>query len=186
MATMTQTFVNGIDTQALKSGIKAVAAEPAKGKTKWNVATHWAGGTRSDSKVTNFMIGGESVEKDFTIQIDEPCELCGTNEYANPQEYLLAALNACMTVGYVTGCAMEGIEIEELCIVSEGEIDLRGFFGIDPDVKPGYNEIRYSVHIKGDGTPEQFQKVHETVSRLSPNRYNLANAITLKSQLVIG
>ncbi len=185
METMTQTMVNGIDTNALRAGIKSVAADPAKGKTKWNVSTRWMGGTRSDTRVTNYMIGGETVNKDFTIHIDEPCELCGTNEYPNPQEYLMAALNACMMVGYATGCSMEGIELEDLRIESEGEIDLRGFFGIDPNVKPGYDEIRYTVHIKGNGTPEQFQKVHETVTRLSPNRYNVANAIALKSKLVV-
>lgn len=186
METMTQTVVNGIDTEALRTGIKTVAADPAKGKTKWKVATQWVDGTRSDARITNYTIGGQTVEKDFTVHIDEPCELGGANQYPNPQEYLMAALNACMTVGYVTGCAMQGIELEELRIESEGDIDLRGFFGIDPNVKPGYDEIQYTVHIKGNGTPEQFQKVHETVSRLSPNRYTIANAVTLKSELVVG
>jgi len=41
------------------------------------------------------------------------------------------------------------------------------------------------VHIKGDGTPEQFQRVHEIVSATSPNRFNIANAIRLNSRLVV-
>jgi hypothetical protein len=41
----------------------------------------------------------------FSIDIDEPCELGGTNSFANPQKHLLASLNACMTVGYVAQCA---------------------------------------------------------------------------------
>jgi uncharacterized OsmC-like protein len=137
------------------------------------------------TKVSSYGFGKEHIKKDFTIKIDEPNELGGTNQFANPQEHLLAAMNACMLVGYVVGCSMEGIELEELRIETEGDIDLRGFLGLDPDMKPGYDEIRYTVHIKGNGTAEQFQKVHETVCATSPNRFNMANAIKLNSKLVV-
>ena len=112
-------------------------------------------------------------------------ELCGTNQFANPQEYLLAALNACMIVGYAAVCALQGIELEELRIETEGDIDLRGFLGIDSSVKPGYDRLRYVVHIKGDATAEQFEKVYEIVKATSPNRFNVATAIALNSKLVV-
>ena len=41
----------------------------------------------------------ERVPRQFSIDIDEPCELGGSNRFANPQEHLLAALNGCMMVG---------------------------------------------------------------------------------------
>lgn len=97
----------------------------------------------------------------------------------------MAALNACMTVGYTALCALEGIELEEIRIETRGDIDLRGFLGLDPNVKPGYDEIQYTVHIKGDGTPEQFRKIHERVIATSPNRFNIANPIRLKTDLVV-
>ena len=53
-------------------------------------------------------------------------------------------------------------------------------------MKPGYDEIRYKVHIKGKGTPEQFKKVHENVCATSPNRFNIANPVRLRSELVVG
>jgi hypothetical protein len=56
---------------------------------------------------------------------------------------------------------------------------------LDPKVKPGYEEISYTVYIKGNGTPEQFQKIHETVCATSPNRYNIANPIKLDTHLVV-
>jgi len=65
------------------------------------------------------------VPRRFSIDIDEPCELGGSNRFANPQEHLLAALNACMTVGYVAQCAVRGITLESLEIETDGEIDLR-------------------------------------------------------------
>ncbi len=78
------------------------------------MTSRWRGGTRSDTAVKAYFIGGQRVAKDFTIRVDEPYELCGTNQFANPQEYLLAALNACMIVGYSAVCALQGIELEEL------------------------------------------------------------------------
>jgi uncharacterized OsmC-like protein len=178
-------MVNGFDTGAVKDLIGRVANSSDAGQTSWKVITSWKGGARTETHVDGYRIGGQYVKKDFTIATDEPLELGGTNTYANPQETLLAALNACMTVGYAVGCAMEGIELEELRIETQGGIDLRGFLGLDPNVKPGYDEIHYTVHIKGKGTKEQFRKVHETVTATSPNRFNVANSIRLTSDLIV-
>ena len=182
----TQNTINGINTDALRGAISTVAADPAKGMTHWQVASQWCGGSRSDTLVKSCGVGGQTVPRDFTISIDEPIELGGTNQFANPQEYLLAALNACMLVTYVSYCSLEGITLDELRIETEGDIDLRGLFGLDPTVQPGYDELRYTVHIRGNGTPEQFEKIHRTVMATSPNRFNLASAIPLRSRLVIG
>lgn len=186
MTTAIDPTLNGINTDALRGAIQAIADDPAKGMTHWEVTSHWRGGTRSEARVTSYSIGGQRIAKNFTIRVDEPLELCGTNQHANPQEYLLAALNACMIVGYSACCALEGIALEELRIETEGEIDLRGFLGIAADVKPGYDHLRYTVHIKGDGTPEQFEKIHRTVMATSPNYFNLRNPVPLQSRLVVG
>ncbi len=177
--------INGIDTGALKELIGQVAENPEKALTRWRVESKWKGGTRCDAEIAGFGFGKEQIDRGFTIKFDEPSELGGTNLFANPQEYLMAALNACMIVGYAAGCAMEGIELEELRIETEGEIDLRGFFGLDPDVKPGYDEIRYKVFIRGNGTLEQFRKIHETVNATSPNRFNISKPIRLVSKLIV-
>src|SRR6476619_7660030 len=144
--------VNGINVDDLFALIDGVKRDVAKAKTNWHVATSWRGQTRSRSQVDGFSIGGEQVPRQFSIDIDEPCELGGTNQFANPQEHLLAALNACMTVGYVAQCAVRGITLESLEIETEGEIDLRGFLGLDPAVAPGYEQLSFTVRIKGSGT----------------------------------
>ncbi|MDJ0682273.1 MAG: hypothetical protein QNJ18_20730 [Xenococcaceae cyanobacterium MO_167.B52] len=50
---------------------------------------------------------------------------------------------------------------------------------IDKEVIPGYEQISYTVNIKGDVTAEQFKQIHEFVKKTSPNYYNIANAIAL-------
>ena len=177
--------VNGINVDDLLSLIDGVRHDATKAKTNWRVSTTWQGQTRSRSQVEGFAIGGEQVSRRFAIDIDEPCELGGSNEFANPQEHLIAALNACMTVGYVAQCAVRGIAIENLAIETTGEIDLRGFLGIDGGIPRGYEKLSYTVRIKGSGTKQQFAEVHEAVMATSPNFYNMARPVALMPALVV-
>jgi uncharacterized OsmC-like protein len=177
--------VNGINVDDLFALIEGVRRDTTKGKTNWRVTTTWQGQTRSRTRVDGFGIGGEQVPRQFSIDIDEPCELGGTNRFANPQEHLIAALNACMTVGYVAQCAVRGITLESLEIETDGEIDLRGFLGIDPAVLRGYENLSYVVRIKGSGTKEEFAEIHEAVMATSPNFYNVSQPVALKPTLVV-
>lgn len=182
---ITPNIVNGINVDDLMALRERIVQDPSKGKTNWHVTTTWQGQTRSRAEVLGFEIGGEEVSRRFSFDIDEPLELGGGNAFPNPQEYLLAALNACMTVGYVAQCAIRGITLKRLEIEIEGDIDLRGFLGIDPAVPPGYESLSYTVRIQGDATSEQFAEIHEAVMATSPNFFNVANAVTLKPTLVV-
>jgi uncharacterized OsmC-like protein len=183
--TIPSNVVNGINVDDLFGLIEGVKQDTKKGKTKWRVATTWQGQTRSRAQIQGFEIGGEPVPRRFSIDIDEPYELGGSNRFANPQEHLLAALNACMMVGYVAQCAVRSITIESLEIETDGEIDLRGFLGIDPSVPPGYENLRYTVRIKGSGSRQEFAEIHEVVMKTSPNFYNVSRSVALKPTLVV-
>lgn len=176
---------NGIDVDALKQAMTDISHDPSVGIAKFQVATSWKGGTRAETSVKSWEFGGKKLPRNFAIRTDEPPELLGDSTAPNPQEVLMAGLNACMTVGYVTCCAMKGIELESLSIETEGELDLRGFLGLDESISPGYDEVRYVVRIKGKGTPEQFEDVHRTVMASSPNYFNIANPIKLTPKLVV-
>ncbi len=179
------TVVNGINVDDLFALIDGVRREPAKGKTNWHVTTTWQGQARSRAQVESFDIGGERVPRRFSIDIDEPHELGGSNRFANPQEHLIAALNACMMVGYAAQCAVRGITLQSLAIETDGEIDLRGFLGIDPSVPQGYENLNYTVRIKGSGTKEQFAEIHQAVMATSPNFYNMSRPVALIPALVV-
>lgn len=98
----------------------------------------------------------------------------------------MAAVNACMTVGYVAGAALHGIELEKLEIETTGQLDLRGFLGLDNAVPPGYEQIDYVVRIAGNGTPEQFEEIHRNVMATSPNYFNMARPIRMNGRLSVG
>src|SRR5690606_9791294 len=137
------------------------------------------GQTRSESTVEGYVIGGQPVARRFTIAADEPHELLGTNSAPNPQELLMSAVNACMMVGYVAQAAVRGVTLESCTIETDGQLDLRGFLGLDDQVPPGYRRINYTVSLQGDGTREQYEDIHRAVMATSPNYFNMARPIEM-------
>jgi uncharacterized OsmC-like protein len=183
--TTTASRVNGLDLDALGDAMREIEADPAKGKVGFQVKSAWMGQTRSRATVDSYMMGGEKICRRFAIDIDEPLELLGENSAPNPQEMLMAAFNACIMVGYVAGAAVNGVRLESVEIETSGELDLRGFLGLDASVPPGYERISYVVRMKGDGTPEQFREIHETVMRTSPNYFNISRPVSIDAKLEV-
>ena len=106
--------VNGLDVDALRDVVRDVEQDPTKSQVEFRVRSEWKGQTRSRSTVESYTLGGRTVYRHFTIDADEPFELLGRNAAPNPQELLMAALNACLTVGYVAGAALRGIELTKV------------------------------------------------------------------------
>lgn len=181
----TDRMVNGLNVDDLLQLIGNVKHNPDAGQTRWSVSSAWLGGTRNRATVRSFHIGGEEIMRPFTMDVDEPVQLGGSDTMPNPQEYLLAALNACMIVGYAALSSLHGITLEKLEIVTSGNIDLRGFLGIDPEVNPGYDSLSYTVNIKGSGTQEEFEKIHRMVMATSPNFANISRAVAMSPTLVV-
>ena len=180
-----QSIVNGINVDDVKTLIETVKQDERAGLTRWKVTSSWQGRTHIRALIEPFHIGDRTVKRPFAIDIDEPAELGGGNAYPNPQEHLIAALNACMMVGYVALCALQGIALEKLEIQTEGDIDLRGFLGLDDTMPAGYKSLNCTVRIKGDASEEQFAKIHEMVMATSPNYYNITHPIAVRPTLVV-
>lgn len=177
--------INGINLDRLRGLIDTVSADPKEGIASFTVKTKWTGGTRSSTGVRSWTLAGKPLDRFFSIASDEPTELCGTESAPNPQELLMAAINACMMVGFVAVCSLKGIELTSLEFQSEGELDLRGFLGLDPEVKPGYSEMRQTVRVTGSGTREQYEEVLGIVVATSPNYFNLTKPVGIRQQLIV-
>jgi uncharacterized OsmC-like protein len=175
--------VNGIDLDALDQMVDRIEANPGCGTAGFRVKTEWKGQCRSDTTVESFTCAGTPIPRSFTIVCDEPRELLGQDLAPNPQELLLSALNACMIVGYVAQAALRGIRLDDCRIETEGELDLRGFLGLDEEVSPGYRRIKYTVYLEGDGTREQFEEIHQAVMATTPNYFNMPQPIPLCGRL---
>ena len=72
-------IVNGINLDDLFALIEGVKQDAAKAMTNWRVATTWQGQTRSRSRGRRGSGSAASeVPRRFSIDIDEPCELGGS------------------------------------------------------------------------------------------------------------
>ena len=180
---LTRNVVNGLDLDALGEVVGEIQQDSSKALVRFSVATRWTGQTGSRATVKAIDLAGEQIERDFVIAADEPEELLGANTAPNPQELLMAAVNACMTVGYVAGASLHGITLDSLEIETTGQLDLRGFLGLDDSVPAGYRRIDYTVSMFGEGTPEQYAEIHAAVQATSPNFFNMAQPIEMNGTL---
>jgi hypothetical protein len=75
--------------------------------------------------------------------------------------------------------ASMGIEIESISSEVEGDIDLQGMLGLDPDVRSGYQELRATLRIKTKGPHDKLRElyksspVYDTLSRPVPIKVNV-------------
>jgi uncharacterized OsmC-like protein len=175
--------VNGIDLDAVAESVKAIQQDPANGIIALRVRTEWTGQCRTESTIDSCTVGGERIARRHKIVADEPYELLGTDSAPNPQELLMSAVNACMTVGYVAQAALRGITLTTCRIEMAGELDLRGFLGLDTEVPNGYRQLDYVVTLEGDGTRAQYEEIHEAVKATSPNFYNINRTIEMNGRL---
>src|SRR5262245_30942968 len=185
MKTETQSRINGLDLKSLGALVEEIKNDPAKGFVRFKVASAWSGQTRSETHVRSYFMDGQEIPRGFSIAADEPAELLGQNSAPNPQELLMTAFNACVMVGYVATASVMGVTLQSIEIETEGELNLRGFLGLDESVKPGYDSIQYTVRIKGDGTAEQYRTIHENVRKTSTNYFNIANPVKVNSKVVV-
>ena len=185
MTTETMNRVNGLDVEALGQVVEEIKSDATKGFARFKVSSTWKGQTKSESRVQSYVMNGVEIPREFSINADEPLELLGQNSAPNPQELLMAAFNACIMVGYVANAAVMGVNLDKVEIETAGELNLRGFLGLDPNVKPGYESIQYVVRLKGDGSPEQFAAIHANVQKTSPNYSNIATAVQVNSTMEV-
>jgi len=122
--------------------------------------------------------------RDFSVDVDEPALLGGSDRAANPVEYALAALATCQEITYRLHAAALGIPLNDVSVKLEGDIDLRGFFRVSEDVRPGFIEIRGQVRFDSTATPKQLERLKEVVDLHCPVLDLFRNATPVKLEVV--
>ncbi|MDM9591576.1 OsmC family protein [Pseudomonas asiatica] len=177
--------LNGIDVAALQAFAQVVAEDPSKRHARFKINTKWEHQTRTVATIDRFHLSGTDYPRNVQIAADEPLELLGTNSAPNPQELLISGLNACLSVGYVVNASVMGITIYSLEIETRGELDLRGFLGLDERVNPGFDEMSYVVRIHTDAPADKVEELHRIVTKTSVNLANFSKAIRMVPKLEV-
>ena len=162
MTHVIETIRNGVDTEQMYGTLDAIKAQPELGIFQFRASNEWIAGAHNRTTIQKFYGAGqedESREEAFVIDAGEPAILLGTDTGANPAEYLLHALAACLTTSLVYVAAARKVHLTEVRSTLEGDMDVRGALGLSDEVRNGFSRIRVSFTVKGDAPEEKLREV---------------------------
>lgn len=136
---------------------KAITEDPAKAQ-----AAFAADGTLVGVTEVDIRTGAH------TFKVDEPPALGGVDIAANPVQYALASLGSCQAITYRIWAEHLGVKLDALTVRVEGDLDLRGFFGTDDNVRPGFTAVRVEVTVTGPEAPERYAELAAAVDEHCP------------------
>ena len=135
-----------------------------------------------------FTVSGESTSatqfigkaRHFELIIDEPEALNGTDEDANPVEYILAGFAGCINVvGHLVAKEL-GFTINKLKIEVSGNINPERFLGASTKERAGFKSIQLSLIPDTDASIETLVEWLELVEERCPVKDNLTNQTPIK------
>ncbi|HXV28622.1 MAG TPA: OsmC family protein [bacterium] len=173
--------INGVDTHSLKKTVGSIQRNPELGRCEFRLRNEWVTGDQNRSQVHDFYAAGgeQKHKKAFQFQAGEPELIAGRDEGANPVEFLLSGLSGCMTTTIAYYAALNGHTIKKMESEYKGDLDMRGLFNLDPNVRPGYQKIRVNFRIQTDAPKEEiakyypFSPVYDVVSKSVPIEVNV-------------
>lgn len=83
----------------------------------------------------------------FTFRTDEPVAVGGNDESPTPMQYVVGAVNGCVTVVIEAVAGELGVAIEKIDTFSHARQDVRGFRGT-ADVSPHFRTFTLEVHLR--------------------------------------
>lgn len=152
--------------------VSAVAEDPTRAAVQFTAAGRGTGAVATDVR-----------SRQHTFVVDEPASLAGDDSAANPVEYALAAFIGCQVVTYRFWAARLGIELEDVEIEATGDLDVRGFFGLDDAVRAGFSDIRIDVRLTGPESAERYAQLQRAVDEHCPVLDLFANATPVSTTL---
>ncbi len=180
MSTATDTIRNGVDTEQLFGTLDLIKAQPELAKFQFRATNRWIDGSHNRSTIKGFYAaGGEDATRSegFVIDAGEPAILLGSDTGANPAEYLLHALAACLTTSIVYVAAARKVELTSVESTLIGEMDVRGALGVDDEPRNGFQRIDVAFRVAGNAPEEKLRDVVERAGKRSAVYDMVANGV---------
>ena len=180
--TITQSPVdNGVNVDALLGAREAMTATPAAAAFTFRADCQWINGTHSRTTVQKFFGIGEeqSHRQAFVLDTDHPELFAAEDHGVTPPEMVLVGLVGCLTGGIASVAQHRGIQLRSVTATVEGDMDLQGMLGIDPEVRNGFDGIRVRYEIDANATREEIEAVVAQSQKRSVVFDILANPTTV-------
>ncbi len=166
-----ETRINGVSVSALYDTVDAIRAKGSMARYQFRARNQWLDGGHTRTSVKDYFGAGAeqtSRPRPFVVDSDTPTEFRGDDRAMDPLELFLASLASCMTTTVVWHAAVRGIHVEAVETRVEGDIDFRGWLGLDRDREPGYEEIRVAVKLEAEASDAELDKLVQLTATYSP------------------
>jgi uncharacterized OsmC-like protein len=150
---------NGVNVEALLGAREALSDAPEAAQFQWRASCTWQTGTHSRSTVTSFTgLGAEQQHRtDYEFDVDHPECFASADLGATPVEYVLVGLVGCLTAGVAAVAQHRDIQLRSVTATIEGDMNVLGILGADPDVRNGFESIKVRYEIDADASHEDLE-----------------------------
>src|SRR5438874_2508710 len=150
---------NGVNVEALLGARTALTDAPDAAKFQWRATCEWRNGTHSTSVVNDFFgLGEEQKHRTrYSFEMDHPEIFASEDNGATPTEFVLVGLAGCLTAGVAAVAQMRDIQLRSVTATLEGDMNVIGVLGGDPEVRNGYDAIRVHFDIDADASAADIE-----------------------------
>lgn len=150
---------NGVNVQALLDARNALSQAPEGAKFRWQATAEWVTGTHSQTTISGFYgLGADQAHKtSWTYGADHPEVFAAEDRAPTPVEFVLVALASCLTAGIAAVAQNRKIQLRSVKATLEGDHDILGILGGDPEVRNGFTDIRVHFDVDADASPDEIK-----------------------------
>ena len=150
---------NGVNVQALLDARNALVDSPEAAEFTWKATNEWVRGTNSESTINGFAgLGAQHDHKStFSYTADHPEVFAAEDNGPTPVEFVLVGLASCLTAGVAAVAQNRGIQLNRVTATIEGDMNILGILGADPEVRNGFSGIRVNYDIDADASAEDIE-----------------------------
>ena len=154
MSTTESAADNGVNVGALLDARNALSEAPEAAEFTWRATNQWLRGTHSETTIQQYSgLGADHDHKSvFSYTADHPEVFASEDLAPTPVEFLLVGLSSCLTAGVAAVAQNRGIQLNSVKATIEGDMNILGILGGDPEVRNGFNDIR--VHFDIDANAD--------------------------------
>lgn len=159
MTVTTAPVDNGVNTDALLGARDQLSQAPEAAEFTWRASCSWVHGTYSRTTVEGFSgLGADHVHTSiFTFDADHPECFASEDRGATPTELVLAALASCLTGSVASVAQHRGIQLSSVTASIQGNMNVLGILGADPDIRNGFSGITVDFAIDADASDDDIR-----------------------------
>ncbi|MGA9276052.1 OsmC family protein [Ilumatobacter sp.] len=152
---------NGVNVEALLGAREMLSGAPEAAQFTFAASNRWVNGTHSRSTVNGFVgLGDDQAHRvPYSVDTDHPEIFASEDNGPTPPEMVLMGLAGCLTAGVASVAQNRGIQLHSVTSTVEGDLDVAGILGIDPEVRNGFGGIRVRFEIDADATRDEIEAV---------------------------